>query len=149
MTTGSESKRSDESYAGDVTPQQAHEALVAQSGAALVDVRTVPEWSFVGTPDLSAAGKKPILIEWQSYPAMTLNPAFAEQVKRAGITKGKPIFFLCRSGARSRAAAIAMTQMGYGPCYNIAGGFEGARDAGGRRGTVEGWKAAGLPWRQD
>src|SRR5688572_13893316 len=121
MSSGSESKRADESYAGDVSPQQAHDVLAAQPDAVLVDVRTVPEWSFVGTPDLSAVGKQPILIEWQSYPAMTLNPGFGEQVKRAGIAKGKPIFFLCRSGVRSRAAAVAMTRLGYGPCYNIAG----------------------------
>jgi len=41
-----------------------------------------------------------------------------------------------------------MTAAGYSRCYNVAGGFEGARDADGHRGTVEGWKAAHLPWVQ-
>ncbi|HZF36618.1 MAG TPA: rhodanese-like domain-containing protein, partial [Candidatus Angelobacter sp.] len=60
-----------------------------------------------------------------------------------------PIFFLCRSGARSRAAAMAMTQAGYARCYNIANGFEGNHDAERHRGKAAGWKADGLPWTQD
>lgn len=136
-------------YAGDVTPQQAFDALKRDAKAALVDVRTQAEWSFVGLPDLRAAQRQPVLVEWQVFPAMARNPDFAADLARAGIEKGQPLYFLCRSGARSRAAAIAMTAQGYGPCYNIAGGFEGNRDTDGHRGTVEGWKAAGCPWRQD
>lgn len=142
-------KTSAEGYAGDVTPQQAYEAIERDPGAALIDVRTRAEWSFVGVPDLRAAGRQPALVEWQSYPSMALSPDFAGDAVRAGIGKGRPLYFLCRSGARSRAAAIAMTAAGFGPCYNVAGGFEGGRDGEGHRGTVEGWKAAGLPWRQD
>jgi rhodanese-related sulfurtransferase len=55
---------------------------------------------------------------------------------------------LCRSGARSRAAAMAMTAKGYNKCYNVAEGFEGNLDAEQHRGRVSGWKAAGLPWKQ-
>src|SRR5687767_2633639 len=132
MNTGSGGERG---YGGDVSPQHAYEAIASEAGAVLVDVRTVAEWSFVGLPDPSAARKQPILVEWQSYPAMALNPAFAEQLQRAGIGKGQPLYFLCRSGTRSRAAAIAMTEIGFGPCFNVAGGFEGNRDARGQRGT--------------
>jgi rhodanese-related sulfurtransferase len=138
-----------EDYAGDVTPQQAYEAIMRDPGAALIDCRTQAEWSFVGLPDLRAARRQPILVEWQSFPAMARNPDFVADVARAGVGKDRPLYFICRSGTRSRAAAIAMTAAGYGPCYNIAGGFEGNRDEEGHRGTVEGWKAAGLPWRQD
>ncbi len=136
-------------YAGDVTPQQTFDALKRDAKAALVDVRTQAEWSFVGVPDLRATGRQPVLVEWQTFPAMARNPDFAADLARAGIGKGQPLYFLCRSGARSRSAAIAMTGLGYGPCYNVAGGFEGNRDSDGHRGTVEGWKAAGCPWRQD
>jgi rhodanese-related sulfurtransferase len=136
-------------YAGDVSPQQAYDAIKRDSKAALIDVRTQAEWSFVGLPDLRAAGRQPVLVEWQTYPSMARNPDFAADVARAGIAKGQPLYFICRSGARSRSAAIAMTAEGYGPCYNVAGGFEGNRDPDGHRGTVEGWKAAGCPWRQD
>lgn len=136
-------------YAGDVTPQQAYDAIKRDAKAALIDVRTQAEWSFVGLPDLRAAGRQPVLVEWQAYPSMARNPDFVAELARGGIAKGQPLYFICRSGARSRSAAIAMTAEGYGPCYNVAGGFEGNRDSEGHRGTVEGWKAAGCPWRQD
>lgn len=148
MTTATNNSTAAE-YAGDVSPQQAYEAIEREQGAAIVDCRTQAEWSFVGLPDLRAAGRQPVLVEWQSFPAMERNPNFVAEVERAGVAKGKPIYFLCRSGARSKSAAIAMTAAGFGPCFNIAGGFEGNRDSEGHRGTVEGWKAAGLPWRQD
>jgi rhodanese-related sulfurtransferase len=54
-----------------------------------------------------------------------------------------------RSGARSRKAAIALAELGYGRCYNIIGGFEGARDEQGHRGRLAGWKVCALPWVQD
>jgi rhodanese-related sulfurtransferase len=59
------------------------------------------------------------------------------------------VLLLCRSGGRSRAAAIALTGAGFKACYNIVEGFEGDRDGLGHRGSVGGWKAAGLPWRQN
>ena len=136
-------------YAGEVTPRQAYEAIKRDSRAALIDVRTQPEWSFVGLPDLRSAARQPVLVEWQRYPATAVNPDFVAEIVRAGIGKERPLYFICRSGTRSRAAAVAMTAAGYGPCYNVAGGFEGNRDGEGHRGTVEGWKAAGCPWRQD
>jgi rhodanese-related sulfurtransferase len=142
-------KSSADDFAGDVSPQQAYEAIKRDPAAALIDVRTQAEWSFVGLPDLRAAGRQPVLVEWQTYPAMARNSDFVAEVARAGVAKGRALYFICRSGVRSRSAAIAMTQAGYGPCYNVAGGFEGNRDAAGHRGTVEGWKAAGCPWRQD
>jgi rhodanese-related sulfurtransferase len=142
-------KSSAAEFAGDVSPQQAYEAIKRDSNAALIDCRTQAEWSFVGLADLRAAGRQPVLVEWQTYPAMAANPDFVAEVAQAGVKKGQSLYFICRSGARSRAAAIAMTASGYGPCYNVAGGFEGARDEEGHRGTVEGWKAAGCPWRQD
>ena len=58
------------------------------------------------------------------------------------------IYFLCRSGVRSKHAAIAMTEAGWARCFNIASGFEGPPDPAGHRGTVDGWKAQGLPWTQ-
>ena len=42
-----------------------------------------------------------------------------------------------------------MTSAGFSRCYNVAGGFEGNPDAARHRGTVDGWKAAGLPWTQE
>lgn len=139
-------------YAGDVDPRTAFDALAATKDAVLVDVRTAAEWSFVGIADLSAIGKDIVMAEWQSFPAMTRNPAFESDVaaalKARGASAQSPVYFLCRSGARSRAAAMAMTAMGYAGCFNITGGFEGDHDEKGHRGHVNGWKAHGLPWRQ-
>ena len=39
--------------------------------------------------------------------------------------KAAPVLLLCRSGARSRAAAIALTRAGFAQAFNIADGFEG------------------------
>ncbi len=66
----------------------------------------------------------------------------------AGADKAAPVLLLCRSGARSRAAAIALTGLGFAGAYNIAGGFEGDPDGARHRGLRNGWKADGLPWRQ-
>lgn len=137
-------------YAGDISVTEAWRVLSENPDAVLVDVRTRAEWSFVGLPDLSAINKQVIVDEWQSFPSMERNEAFvSELVARLSALPGKaPLMFLCRSGARSRAAAIAMTASGHGPCYNVAGGFEGDLDEGRHRGVSNGWKAAGLPWVQ-
>jgi rhodanese-related sulfurtransferase len=138
-------------YAGDINPKEVWDVLAREPGAQLVDVRTEAEWNFVGIPDLAARNRQAILIEWQRFPPGP-NPAFVQQVeaalKDANYPKGAPIFFLCRSGGRSRAAAIAMTAAGFGPCFNISEGFEGGLDASRHRGTSAGWKADGLPWVQ-
>ncbi|MES2711190.1 MAG: rhodanese-like domain-containing protein [Pseudomonadota bacterium] len=132
----------------DVSATEAWAALASDADAALVDVRTDAEWNFVGLPDLAPAGKEPVLIPWQVYPSMQVNGAFAEHLRKAGLTPLKKIYFLCRSGARSLAAGQAAQAAGFPHAFNIAAGFEGPVDAEGHRGTVSGWKAEGLPWRQ-
>src|SRR3978361_1702586 len=98
-------------YAGDLSPEEALKLLRDDPKAILVDVRTTPEWTFVGVPDLSALGKDAVLVEWQSYPSMAPNPQFTSnvsgEVSRQGGSSDSPVLFLCRSGARSRAAAVA------------------------------------------
>ena len=135
-------------YAGDVRPPTAWKILSERQDAVLIDVRTRAEWSYVGLPDLEALGKKPALIEWQVFPGMQLNQDFVADLSAALPDKGVLLLFICRSGARSAAAAKAMTAAGYSTCFNVAEGFEGPLDAGAKRGTAGGWKAAGLPWRQ-
>ncbi len=136
-------------YAGDLDVAEAWSLLKADSQAQLVDVRTAAEWNFVGLPDLSSLGRTVHRIEWQVFPTMERNTGFVAQASTAlGTDKTIPVLFLCRSGARSRAAAMAMTAAGYAKCFNIAGGFEGDLDGGRHRGKTNGWKAAGLPWAQ-
>ena len=114
----------------DVEADKVWEALIANPAAQLCDVRTDAEWNFVGLPDLQAIGREPVLIPWQTYPSM------------------QRIYFICRSGARSLAAAQAAAAAGFKSVYNVAEGFEGPPDPDGHRGNLSGWKAAGLPWRQ-
>ncbi|MPZ29650.1 MAG: rhodanese-like domain-containing protein [Rhodospirillales bacterium] len=135
-------------YAGDVAPTTAWKILSENKDSVLIDCRTRAEWSYVGLPDLETLAKKPALIEWQVFPSMQPNPEFVAALSGALANKEAPLLFICRSGARSAAAAKAMTAAGYSTCLNVADGFEGPLDAQAKRGTAGGWKAAGLPWRQ-
>lgn len=139
-------------YAGDVAPQDAWEGLSTDPQSTLVDVRTKPEWTYVGVPRLDALGKTLVQIEWNVYPAMTVAADFVETLSKElgdrNVGRDAPLYFICRSGARSRSAAIAMTAAGFSKCFNVANGFEGSPDATGHRGTVNGWKVDGLPWVQ-
>ena len=65
-------------------------------------------------------------------------------MRAAGLEAGRPVYLLCRSGVRSKAAADALTAAGLGPAFNVLEGFEGPHDDEGHR-TVAGWKVAGLP----
>lgn len=134
------------SYAGDVTPAEAYTLLQEEPNATLVDVRTRAEWTYVGLPDLSGIGKQVVTVEWLNYPDGAVNPDFVEQV-RAATPDGGPLLLLCRSGVRSVAAAEALTAAGLPNSFNIVEGFEGGLDEDGHR-AVNGWKLAGLPWRQ-
>ena len=137
---------------GNVKPIEAWEELKSVGGARLVDVRTTAEWAYVGLPDLSSIGKQPLLLEWQRFPEMTVDARFAVRLSRvleeSGVDPDQPVFFLCRSGARSLAAAQVMAKAGYTASYNVSDGFEGPADVHGHRGGIAGWKASGLPWRQ-
>lgn len=138
-------------YAGDLSPRESWDLLSTDAQGQLVDVRTVAEWNFVGVPDLSSLKRRVLFCELQRFPAGS-NPDFVEEVvealKQSNYRKGAPLLMICRSGARSRAAAIALTAAGYAPCFNIKDGFEGALDAERHRGAAAGWKAEGLPWTQ-
>jgi len=138
----------DQSYAGDLNPQDAWDLLRQEPNACLIDVRTAPEWQYVGLPTLDDLQKKTLCVSWLDYPANEVNPGFVEQVKQGGVRPDQTVLLICRSGARSRSAAIALTEAGFGRCINVAEGFEGDKDADGHRGTVGGWKQAGLPWSQ-
>ncbi len=131
-----------------VAPSAVWQALLTDPNAEMVDVRTDAEWTYVGLADLSAAGKAPALIPWQIFPSMQVNPGFTENMKQAGLKPEQKIYFLCRSGVRSLAAAQAAQAAGFPHVFNIADGFEGPPDPQGHRGTTAGWKADGLPWRQ-
>lgn len=129
-------------------------ALEVDKNAVLIDVRTRAEWSFVGKPDLSSLDREVLCIEWAEYPDMSVNPDFVTSVFE-GLRGCEPtsVFFLCRSGVRSLSAAKlvaeALTDHTFSfACVNILEGFEGDMDADKKRGSLNGWKARGLPWGQ-
>jgi rhodanese-related sulfurtransferase len=139
-------------YAGDVSCEAAWGDLQRSPKAALVDVRTAAEWAYVGVPSLSPIGKSTILIEWDRFPSGELVPDFVGRLEsalaKAGVGKDAPIYFICRSGNRSRQAALAATAVGYRRCFNIEHGFEGPLGPERHRATPGSWKASGLPWVQ-
>ncbi len=131
-------------HQGDVTPAEAYQRLQNNANAVLIDVRTQPEWVFVGVP----AVERLIRQSWQVFPQMQVNGQFVEEIEQMGLPKDTEIFCICRSGARSASAASALTQAGFCNAWNVAQGFEGDKDGHGHRGAIGGWKAAGLPWVQ-
>lgn len=127
-------------YAGAVTPAEAFR-LAELGEAVIVDVRTRPEWEFVGRVE----GAR--LIEWRAWGAPEPHRDFVANVA-SHYPPAQPILLLCRSGVRSHHAAEALARAGFGRAYNILQGFEGDRDSRGRRSSVGGWRFAGLPWTQ-
>ena len=136
-------------YAGDLSSQEAWRLLAEDARAILIDVRTRPEWMFVGVPDLSTIGKRAAFLSWQAFPTMEVAADFVPSIEKSGIEREQTILFICRSGARSRSAAIAATRAGFSRAFNVADGFEGPPDAERHRGRIAGWKASGLPWVQE
>lgn len=126
-------------YAGDITPQMACDWWRSGRGL-LVDVRSDAEREWVGFVPGAVA------IAWKQWPGMVLNPQFDEALRRLA-PPGAVLLMLCRSGARSAAAARRAQSLGY-EAYNILEGFEGDPDAQGHRGRLGGWRFHGLPWRQ-
>ena len=136
----------------EVDVASAWSALQGNPRSQLVDVRTRAEWTYVGIPDLGAIGKRTVLVEWQTFPDQSVDPRFAErlanELQALGVQVDDDLFFICRSGSRSLAAARAMASAGYRACRNVTEGFEGPLDDDRHRGALSGWKAIGLPWLQ-
>jgi len=128
-------------YSGNVTPAEAWE-LIAEQASVLVDVRTAEERKFVGYVPGTLS------IPWQTGTSMQTNPRFLRELE-SKVAKDTPLLLLCRSGARSIAAARAATKAGFKHVFNVIEGFEGELDASRQRGHREGWRFRGLPWVQD
>jgi rhodanese-related sulfurtransferase len=137
-----------------ISATDAFDILQKDQNSVLVDVRTFEEFNFVGTADPSHFGDRMILSPWKLSLAMKENPAFAQDLEEmlsrlfGEKSKEAKILFLCRTGGRSDAAASFMNNLGYQNCCNIVGGFEGNPNKEGQRGTMNGWKAEKLPWKQ-
>jgi len=137
-------------YAGNLSPEDTWQRLQDDPTAILIDVRTPEEWAYVGIVDMTQIKRNAVFVPWLFYPRMDINRNFVPQVLEAAKPQNEdtPLLLICRSGVRSAYAAHALTQMGYTQCYNVASGFEGDPNDDKHRGTINGWKVAGLPWVQ-
>ncbi len=126
-----------------LTPQQSHDAVV-YDGAHIVDVRTAAEFIWVGHPNVPNVVNVSYKIEKKGE--FITNPSFVSDVNGIfGGNKDAHLILMCRSGARSVAAALALEAAGYTNVANMLEGFEGeGKDSYGYR-TVDGWKNSGLP----
>jgi rhodanese-related sulfurtransferase len=127
-------------YAGAVTPEEAQQ-LHGAGEAVIVDVRTRPEWEYVGhIPDSE-------LIEWRRYGEQAPDPAFIDELAKRH-PRDRTLLFLCRSAVRSHSAAELAAKNGFTAAFNILEGFEGTPDDAGQRNKLNGWRFHGLPWIQ-
>ncbi|MFY8121942.1 MAG: rhodanese-like domain-containing protein, partial [Burkholderiaceae bacterium] len=125
-----------------LTPAEAYARLQREPDALLIDCRTEIEFFYVGHP-VGAVN-----IEWHTTPDFEVNPKFAEDVLREAGRKERPILLICRSGKRTLDAGVDLEARGFTDVTNVLEGFEGELDENFHRGTLGGWRKAGLPWEQ-
>ena len=101
----------------DISPQEFSRALNKEDPEVVfLDIRrTVQAESFI-----EALGHK----GWQNIPQETLATRLDE------VPRGRPIFLICNSGARSYEAQITLRQAGVGQTYNLAGGMAAVKMSG-------------------
>lgn len=129
-----------------MTATDADAALRTTANAVLIDVRTPHEWEHVGKPNTEALPYPVIFEAWIDIPGGPVCPDFAShleaQLQEKGLSRDTTAcFLLCRSGARSLAAANHLQQLGWqARLINVADGFEGSP-------TLQkiGWRQSGLP----
>ncbi len=99
-----------------VTPQKAYDQISNSTDAMIVDVRNLDEWTATG-----------ILVGATLIPL----PEFEQRAPQE-LPKDRPIYVICNSGNRSRAASEILIKDGYKKVYNIDGG-------------IQAWLSNGLP----
>ena len=95
-------------YKGDISSQEAFDRLSADPGAVVLDVRTAPEWVFVGVP----AVERLVRVSWQVFPTMEINPRFLEMVKEAGVTPGMQVSLFVQIGVTLGACRPGIDRCG-------------------------------------
>jgi len=131
-----------------ISSQECFKKLSIEVHSHLIDVRTKPEWIYIGVPDLSLINKKVIFISWQVYPEMEINKFFENQIIESNIKKDDNLYFICRSGQRSHDAAKFLDSRSFANCFNVIDGFEGNLNHERQRASIDGWQFNKLPWKQ-
>ena len=132
----------------DISSLRCFNRLSDKTDSYLVDVRTSPEWKFVGIPDLSIIKKQTIFVSFLIYPEMNENKNFEKEILDQGIKKNDHLYFICRSGQRSLNASELLINKGFYNCFNVVDGFEGEPNSHKKRSLINGWKYNNLPWKQ-
>jgi rhodanese-related sulfurtransferase len=134
-----------------LSPRQAYDFLLAHREAVFVDCRSEAEYYLVGHPLVERPGEEPQRphhVCWADELRLEVNTGFVEDIDRIAGRKDVPVVIICRSGRRSVSAGEALEAAGYRDVTNVLEGFEGPLDERFRRGTISGWRLAGLPWEQ-
>ena len=132
-----------------ITASAAWRWLQSDSTIRLIDIRSTPEFLFVGHP--VGAVHVPYIDEpdWEPNPCFTaqvrdLLPVVADlKVKREDL-----IFLICRSVEPSKAAGQVLIEAGVDNVFSIIDGFEGPLNEHAHRSGISGWRYDGLPWAQ-
>ena len=127
----------------EITPNQAHDLLTANSDAVYIDVRTEGEFAN-GHPQ--GAVNIPVAFPDPAR-GMMVNSDFVRVVE-ANFSREKKIILGCQAGPRSASAANMLQQAGFQDVSNLLGGFGGMRDPTGRM-SAPGWASSGLPVSND
>jgi rhodanese-related sulfurtransferase len=90
-----------------ITPEEFFANYKDQASVKLIDVREEEELEDVSTP---------LALH---FPLSTFDP----KVISRDISKDSKVFVLCRSGSRSKRAALILCQEGYTDVYNVEGGI--------------------------
>jgi rhodanese-related sulfurtransferase len=144
---------------GDVSPTLAYIMIEKNPARSfLVDVRTQPEYQFVGHAE--GAYNIPFrfwskILDDKGY-TETANPDFGKDLLARFNPRTDTLFFICRSGGRSAAAAEEAVKAGWPEekVYSVMGGFEGdkvtfRKSAFYGQRKLGGWRNEGLPWTYD
>ena len=118
-----------------VSPEEAQRLL--GQGYTYVDVRSESEFAAGHAP-----GAVNIPLQRAVGDRLVDNPDFMDIVSRRFRTTD-PLVLGCRTGGRSHVAALRLEQTGFERVVELRHGFEGSRDAFGRR--LPGWIGHGLP----
>ncbi|MGA1839313.1 MAG: rhodanese-like domain-containing protein [bacterium] len=149
-----------------ITAQEAYD-MISTGQAIIIDVRTLEEYVFVGSPALESEGD-PIayLISWKIFNGIDENgavklidnPEFDKLVSQTfGDDKTRPLITMCACGIRSSFAAQRLETLGFTNVYEIdnklkeashfPGGIGGGFQGTSYNGLYDGYK--GYPYRTD
>ncbi len=90
-----------------------------KEGVPVIDVRTPPEWSFLGV----IPGSKRIMF-FDERGEYNLN-GFIKKLDELGIKESDKVVIICRSGNRSVHVSNMLTEKGFENVYNVKKGIKG------------------------